>query len=374
MADWIGKVRGHVAEAKRLQEQHRAERERAEKAERSVILTKNDVQGDFDAGRVLFTTLGGKLRPLTVSDLAAFRRNMNTARQVLGGRVDGITAKQVIDLSSSNPLRYKNPDIENAASDLEKARKEIHFAQALSASNGLIRFVTNASKDSKGSRHHVTVDLLAFGQAVSKLAAYETGDKKGIKTVARWLRDQKLAFECDCGRHRYYFRYVATVGGFSHGRAEWGFPKINNPDMRGVACKHVIRVMSELKSSSVMLDFLARHLTKVQASPKSKASMQVTQKDAEAAAETAKKRQILTTDQRNERNQRERQKRAVAAASKSAKRLPEKSRPARQKALERTIAGVAAGNAAQVAAFRAAMQGFGVSKDLIEKAIKEMQK
>ncbi len=77
MADsWLGKVRGHVGEAKGRFSADKRQREEAEKSPKSIILTKQEVQGEWDANRVLMTTIGGGSRRITSDDLATFRQQI----------------------------------------------------------------------------------------------------------------------------------------------------------------------------------------------------------------------------------------------------------------------------------------------------------
>ena len=46
--------------------------------------------------------------------------------------------------------------------------------------------------------------------------------------------------------------------GANAGRAENGFPKIRNPYLTGIACKHVLRAMVELDSSLFIWKFIAK--------------------------------------------------------------------------------------------------------------------
>ena len=331
MADWLGKVRGHVGEAKGRFDTDRREREAAGKApaDKNIILTEREVRGEWDASRVLFTTLGGQPRPITAEDLAAFRHNMRQAeRRFKGGK--GITARQVIDLASATPLRYVSPG--QPRSDIDKARREITMGVPVSALNGTIRFITNAGADSKVSRHHVVVNLHAFETAAAQLAA-TPNDGKGGKTpkqIANWLRKQKLSFDCDCERHRYFFRYVATIGGFAAGRKETGYPKIRNPKLVGVACKHVLRVMSELESSNAVLAFLEKHLASVS---EYKARTQLAQMEAEDAAQPKTPTRIKTSEQRAAEARKVREKAALARAAKvAATKPPKKTAPASRRA------------------------------------------
>ena len=335
MDNWLGKVRGHVGEQKGRFETDRREREAAGRApaDKNIILTEREVQGEWDAGRVLFTTLGGQARPITADDLAAFRQNMRQAeRRFKGGK--GITARQVIDLASSTPLRYVSPG--QPSSDIDKARREITMAAPVSALNGTIRFMTNAGPDSKVSRHHVVVNLHEFEGAAAQLAAASRKDGKTPKQVASWLRKQNLSFDCDCERHRYFFRYVATIGGFAAGRKETGYPKIRNPRLMGVACKHVLRVMTELESSTAVLRFLEKHLASVS---EYKARTQLTQMEAEDALKARTPARIKTSEQRAAEAARVREKRALARSVKqaSAKR-PSRAAPATRRSTKSAAA------------------------------------
>ncbi|EPA1084307.1 phage tail protein, partial [Escherichia coli] len=61
-------------------------------------------------------------------------------------------------------------------------------------------------------------------------------------------------FDCDCGRHQYWYRYIATAGNFALAPPkEYAFPKIRNPNLKGIACKHVIHAMTRLQSASWQL-------------------------------------------------------------------------------------------------------------------------
>lgn len=338
MADsWLGKVRGHVGEAKDRFSSDKRQREEAGAApkDKNIILTKQEVQGEWDANRVLMTTIGGASRRITSDDLTTFRHNMRLAQtRFKGGK--GITARQVIDMASSQPLSYVSANPSEASSDIDKARKEITSGIPVSAHNGMIRFITNAGKDSDVTRHHVVVMFNAFDEAGHKLAATEAKDRKSPKQVANWLRKQKLSFDCDCGRHRYFLRYVATIGGFAAGRQEWGFPKIRNPGLKGVACKHVLRVMTEIESSNTVLRFLEKYMEKLQASADNTARIQAAQSEAEEAASSKSATKIKTSEQRKAEAAKAKERRAAKSAAKSAPRSKAK-KPAATRRIESAL-------------------------------------
>ena len=324
---WLGKLRGHVGEARARFEADRREREAAGRLppDQNIILSEKDVRGEWDASRVLYTTLGGGVRPLTVGDLAAFRQNMRIAKRALGSRFGkGITPRKVIDLASSRPLLYENDaDVKRGMlSDIDKARREITTAIPASAVNDTVRMITNAGPTSKVTRHNVTIKMFAWNEACARLASTPTNDKAAARKIASWLRKQGVAFDCDCERHRYFFRYVATIGGFNAGRAETGYPKIRNPDLTGVACKHVLRALTEFESSGNVLLFLQKHLEKVN---EYRATTQMKQKDAEEILKGKKRStQIKTTDERRAAAAKARERRALSKMAVTPKKDPKK--------------------------------------------------
>lgn len=325
----LGNIRGHIGEARRLAKEDADQRKNAEKSSKSIILSKQDVQGEYDAYRALQTTLGGVRRNITADDLATFRQNMRTLQSRITAA--GITAQQVIDLAASHPL--KNPLNPDDAGDLGRARKEITMAVPVSsmvpvqARDSLdVRFMTNAGPDSDVSRHHVIVRFHGYGNVARQMMATPTTgqSKKASKPLtprqaATQMRAGYLAFDCDCGRTRFFLRYLATAGGYNAGRPEHGYPKVRNPDLKGVACKHVLRVMMEIVQSAAMLGFLERVMAKALASADNQVKHQATQADANTLAGKQAKapREIETTDERNARLQRERERRSLMRAVKT---------------------------------------------------------
>lgn len=334
--DWLGKIRGHVSEANARFKQDAEERKAAEKAPNSIILTEDQIRNrDWDAASTLMTTLGGKVRPITPQDLAAFQHNMRLVtqqwqRQYGKKPTGGITARQVINIASGRPLGYA--DATAYKSDLDKAKREITSAIPVSArsdQNGCyVRFLTNAGKDSKVSRHTVVVQLMDYQNAVSSVMATSGKDKKTPMQAANKMRKGLLKFDCDCERHRYFFRYLATIGDFAAGRQERGFPKIRNPNLRGVACKHVLRVMAELESSNSALNFLTKFLEKTK---DRQAKLTIKQQDAEKMVQNKTPTRIRTSAERAEAARKERERKAARRAATKPVPKPQKKAVATRK-------------------------------------------
>lgn len=226
-------------ELKQRQAQQNRQREQAEqernqknapKGSRPTFLRPQDLQdGEYDLRRTLHTTLGMKEgdipRPITRDDILAFANNVKVIKERYS---KGITARDVIDFSNQE--------------DIARANKQIHLVAPVGRKAGIVQFITNSGPDSNVVNHHVRVEFLSFESVVTN------PDKQGKTTIKNRLANGKLRFECDCGRHSFWLRYIATIGGYNLGKPESAFPKYKNPELRGVACKHVLRVMHYIRS------------------------------------------------------------------------------------------------------------------------------
>lgn len=198
-----------------------------------IILNPEDISGKTSAARLLTTTLGGVVRHITNKDLDAFKRNA----KALGSKMrTGLTAAEVIDLSRP--------------ADLERARKEIRSSIANRLHKGEMMFVTPSGPDSKVSRHFVSVVFPGFGGAVAFPGT-------SLQAAAELVKSP-LKLDCDCEHWRYRLRYIVTAMGANAARPENGYPKLTNPQLVGVACKHVLRVMVDLQGSMAVRKQVAR--------------------------------------------------------------------------------------------------------------------
>lgn len=191
---------------------------------RPVFLRPSDISGDYDFSKVLITTLGGEAREIELEDLKAFQKNIQTLAAAYKG---GITIPQIISLSRQ--------------ADIDRANKEIHTAMPVSHKAGEVTFITNAGPNSDVSNHTVKIKFLAFSSVVLDI------EKQTKTTIKNRLANGKVHIECDCGRFRFWYRYIATVGNFVNGRKEAGFPKEKNPELTGIACKHILRAVAVAK-------------------------------------------------------------------------------------------------------------------------------
>lgn len=184
---------------------------------------------EYDVERTLYTTLGVEkgqpARRITRDDIKAFQENIELLKDHYKG---GITPQNVINLSMQD--------------DIDRANEQIHLAMPQRRVAGLVTFITNSGPDSKVSNHFVNVEFTKFNSVVFDLS------KNPEAKVKTKLAYSNIKFECDCERFTFWYRYMATIGGYGLGRLEPGFPKYRNPMLSGVACKHALRVMKYIMS------------------------------------------------------------------------------------------------------------------------------
>lgn len=201
-------------------------RQRAELEQRKasiVILSPEDVGGRYDAGRALQTVLNGQRRDITGEDLKRFAKLTKELGKAFAG---GITARQIIDMAQ--PERRA------------RANTQIHFAVPMEIRGARMHFTTNAAPGSRAVRHNVWVEFVELGAVTASPAK--------VEVLAKRLAAGRIKVDCDCEDWRFVFRYLATVGDFNAGRPETGFPKLRNPQLEGVACKHILRTVHLLSA------------------------------------------------------------------------------------------------------------------------------
>jgi hypothetical protein len=277
------------------------------KIARSV--SKDQVPLQASANDLLELTFGRDKRgitdQLTPDDIRQFERNIAVAAENFQG---GITPQQVIDWSRQI--------------DRDRANEQIHLAFIAKRDGDLLRFTTNAGPNSQDTFHVVKVQLLGYNSML-------TGQReKGIRSIKEHVTGGKIRFTCDCGRHRYYYNYLSGLGNYHLGEKEIRYPKITNPDLGGIACKHVLRVMQVLTSATTAQYLLGQirqdrarvDNNKAEADTRTKTQMH---QDIERQTQQAdyKRNQVLTQEQRpgfREKMKREAQRAATAQAAREA--------------------------------------------------------
>lgn len=167
-----------------------------------------------------------------------------------------LAAKQTVETAFKSEQRgVLLRDLENASSLVDKQRaKGIRNATLYKIQSNILWFRVTATGTTPNVTHHgVSIRLEDWTRSMHSGANPIMG--------ARAAATGRISFDCTCGRHQYWYRYLATMGGFALNTAEHGFPKIRNSPLNGCCCKHVLKVLHTLKSGTLHL-LLAKEMQK----------------------------------------------------------------------------------------------------------------
>ena len=178
-----------------------------------------------------FGSQGGKVS-YTLSDLNKMATAMGRAEGKFGEATRGVAVAELI--KSSRKI------------DIERAKK-ITNSTLYKFDGSILLFRSRAGDDSQVSFHQVKVRLEDWEHEV------RSGQDDDYFPAAANATRGRVSFDCDCGRHQYWYRYLATIGGFALDPKEYAFPKIRNPKLQGCCCKHVIKTLAVMQAPFVQI-------------------------------------------------------------------------------------------------------------------------
>ena len=205
------------------------------------LIKEASSKAGISTSELLAFTLGDTVRnneikkALDASTLNAFMKNIKKASKKFAG---GITPQGVI-----NNSRFE---------DIKRANTQIHLATVFKRQKNVLYIMTNAGVGSKDTHHNVTVELIDYPALINGRSRVPP-----VTAIKALLKNGKIRFDCDCKRHRYWYRYIATIGKYNHGIDETRYPSTRNPNVTGVACKHVLRAMKHISSPSMVASLQA---------------------------------------------------------------------------------------------------------------------
>lgn len=140
--------------------------------------------------------------------------------------------------------------------------KTIKTATLYKISANILDFRVTASGDTPKAPpyYKVRIRLEDFKSAMTGVKA------KDYNGAAQKAAAGYVSFDCDCGRYIYWYQYLATIGNFDIEPGETVFPKIRNPKLTGICCKHILKTLVTMQSPIV----LGRVASAMQAAAKSK--------------------------------------------------------------------------------------------------------
>jgi hypothetical protein len=180
----------------------------------------------------LILDFGSKGRQVsyTLADLNKMATAMGKAEGKFSESTRGVTVAELI--GSSRKI------------DIERA-KSITNSTLYKFDGSILMFRSRAGDDSEFAYHQVKIRLEDWEHEV------RAGKGESYMPAAMQAARGRVSFDCDCGRHQYWYRYLATIGGFALDPKEFAFPKIRNPKLQGCCCKHVIKTLAVLQAPFV---------------------------------------------------------------------------------------------------------------------------
>lgn len=212
-----------------------AERERKENADiradgvglltpkllRDAIKKKQDI--------VLAYGRNGDPQKYTLAELKEFAAKVKEAQ---GLRVSSVRGMPLLALESAS-----------RAKDIERAG-QVGPATLYKIERDMLYFRVRGIQQ---PFYQVRVRMEDFNAAITSL-------ESNRKLVARSVAMGRLSIDCACGRHQYWYRYLANIGNYDiDPPKEQDFPKILNNQLTGCCCKHVLKVLKALRSPAIHL-------------------------------------------------------------------------------------------------------------------------
>jgi len=154
---------------------------------------------------------------------------------------DGVTIKNALALSLD--------------ADFIKMKEDIKIVGLSANRNGQLIFTTEASKRNLDNKYGVAKTTKAKKHIVHiEFDKKQLDDALELEALTPYeiMSNTKISYQCSCGRHTFYYRYLWTLIGSSIGLQEKRFPRIRNKYLKGMLCKHGIRVVLFMQTERFM--------------------------------------------------------------------------------------------------------------------------
>ncbi len=215
----------------RIQKEQKKNREKAKRTLRPSVMNNPTPKA--------LKALGEKAKGqrFTKKDLEDF----DQARQRHQEKYDSTTAGITYAFLIKNSLEI---DVKRANNQVSDGRG-INKATLVGIKGNTVSVNVKASSVSKHENHRVKIRMEQWEELLV------SPPDRNYDKAAQLACAGRISFDCDCGRHQFWYRYLGTMGKYQiTPPSEFSFPKIKNPELVGVACKHVIRATTMLQSKA----------------------------------------------------------------------------------------------------------------------------
>ncbi|HHX8642050.1 TPA: hypothetical protein ACVO4S_004218 [Vibrio diabolicus] len=171
----------------------------------------------------------------TKEDLIKFDKARQRHKEVYDSKTAGITYAFLVKNSRQIDIDRANNRVDDGTG--------IHKATLIGIKNNIALIRVRASSVSRHEEHRVKVCLEQWDEQLHEPPNGDYNQAVQLSCAGR------ISFDCDCGRHQFWYRYLATMGNYCIAPPkEFAFPKIRNPELSGMACKHVLKAITMLQS------------------------------------------------------------------------------------------------------------------------------
>lgn len=172
----------------------------------------------------------------TTDDLKRFDK-LRKQYKKRGGGLPGVTYAELVAKSAETRI--------DRASNRSKDRRGVSQAQLIKLRANVITVRVKASDISDHQHHKVDIRLEEWDERMGDA----DGSDRGYASASRKACAGRVSINCSCGDHQYRYRYMATLGNYCLSPPkEFAYPKITNPNLTGLACKHVLLAATMLQS------------------------------------------------------------------------------------------------------------------------------
>lgn len=217
------------------------EQKRAEAVSRDAFLTpdllkrrREVTKGGRQSLVLQYGTKGDSIE-YSLQDLDKMAKTLDQKQGQFG---EGTRGAPVFDLLRASRMRVDLWGKQKGLSDYRKASM-VASATLFKIVGNILYFRVSSSSKTHNS-YQVRIRLDEWNKYTRGSDPYPVAAKKAA--------EGRVSIDCTCGRHQYWFRYLATIGGFALEPFEHGFPKIRNPRLIGAICKHTVKALLVLQS------------------------------------------------------------------------------------------------------------------------------
>jgi len=126
--------------------------------------------------------------------------------------------------------------------DVMRANTQIRGGGLHQVTGAVLHFNIPSSGQTRGAPafYGVRIRLDSWNNHLTSYSDYKDAVRESVKG--------NVSIDCNCGQFQYKYRYVATAANVSLRPYEKDFPKIKNPNLHGMCCKHLIKALSLVRT------------------------------------------------------------------------------------------------------------------------------